>query len=185
MTLRHDSCLSPSVPQAGFEPASARFLRPPPLPLGYCGSNCQCSEQESNLHRRGPQPRASCRWATGAFTINGRWRDSNPHLPDANRGSYRWTTGPYTSQCCGKDSNLHPRPSEGRAHPIELPQHPSQWSTQDSNLYWGASETPASTDWAIGPLCPLSRYAGRGKAFMHRAGLEPATRRLKAGCSTS
>src|SRR5262249_41748204 len=27
------------LPQAGFEPASARFLRPPPLPLGYCGRN--------------------------------------------------------------------------------------------------------------------------------------------------
>ena len=26
------------MPQAGVEPATARFLRPPPLPLGYCGS---------------------------------------------------------------------------------------------------------------------------------------------------
>ena len=72
------------MPQAGFEPAPARFLRPPPLPLGYCGhlfrractqrrrrictsAHPQCSEQDSNLHQRDSHSRASAGWATGAF----------------------------------------------------------------------------------------------------------------------
>src|SRR3954471_4109957 len=53
------------MPQAGFEPAHKRFLRPPPLPLGYCGQ-LQCSEQDSNLHHRDSRSRASIGWATGA-----------------------------------------------------------------------------------------------------------------------
>lgn len=148
-------------------------MRPPPLPLGYCGhvftdrrllTTTPCSEQDSNLQRRGPQPRASCPWATGA-THAMRAVDAGGTRTLITRVQTGGPTiGRQAHQCCGKGSNLHPRPSEGRAHPIELPQHgvffhpasfrlhPSfQWSTQDSNLYWGASETPASSDWATGP----------------------------------
>ena len=75
------------MPQAGFEPAPMRFLRPPPLPLGYCGQrfskspartsradlhirHLQCSEQDSNLHQRDSHSRASSGWATGAFSMD-------------------------------------------------------------------------------------------------------------------
>jgi hypothetical protein len=86
------------------------------------------------------------------------------------------TQGRPSDLCCEKGSNLHPRPSEGRAHPIELPQLRgdfSQWSGQDSNLQQAVSETAASS------------RLGYWTVFfvMHRAGLEPASLRLKIGGS--
>jgi hypothetical protein len=84
------------MPQAGFEPAPKRFLRPPPLPLGYCGPwhglSRPCLLSFSALSRtrtctnvtlnHAPLPN----WATRANHIGSR-RDSNPHLLGANQGS--------------------------------------------------------------------------------------------------
>jgi hypothetical protein len=128
------------LPQAGFEPAPLRFLRPPPLPLGYCGeSDNRCDE--SHPTNRKPQIEnvrnalgriRTCTWRdsrsrasaeVGLPELSGVRRELNPHLLGASQASSQLDDGP-DCQCCGKGSNLQPRPSEGRALiPIELPQH--------------------------------------------------------------
>lgn len=102
------------MPQAGFEPAPSRFLRPPPLPLGYCGlfplpvrwerarervCSPQCSEQDSNLQRRDSQSRASAGLGYQSITRrstrpSGSRRELNPHLLGANQVSSRLDDGP-------------------------------------------------------------------------------------------
>ena len=68
---------------------------------------------------------------------------------------------------------------EPRSGPVELPQRiVLQWSKQDSNLHLPGSGPGASAGWATGPLIQPARIR------MHRAGLEPATLRLKASGST-
>ena len=77
-----------------------------------------CFGQDSNLHERAPQARASANWATEATR-------SLAVDPGGNRTLISWVqarclpvrrrTQIFPLQRCGKDSNLHPRPSEGRA----------------------------------------------------------------------
>jgi hypothetical protein len=176
MMIRCYSCRTPCMPQAGFEPAPARFLRPPPLPLGYCGP--RCSEQDSNLHLRDSRSRASTNWAIRA---TGRRRDSNPHRLGASQGSCRLDDGPVLS-CRGKGSNLQPRPSEGRAL-VRL-------SYRNAKHFSGPSRIRTCT-WPLLRRLPLPLgywtvlqfTCSIRRAAMHRAGLEPATLRLKAGGS--
>ena len=87
------SSQTPFMPQAGFEPAPARFLRPPPLPLGYCGFSALSRIRTCNTGILSPRPLPA--WATRAFS--GPRRDSNPHLLGANQASCHWTTGPCFS----------------------------------------------------------------------------------------
>ena len=120
------------VPQAGFEPARARFLRPPPLPLGYCGLRPREGEapaeprtpsvsalswiRTSNTGNLSPGPLPG--WATRAHRLlTGCRRESNPHLLGASQASSQLDDGPITffSKRCGKDSNLHPPASEAGA----------------------------------------------------------------------
>lgn len=117
---------------------NSRFLRPLPLPLGYCGvlisrrsrpGRASLQNAASRIRTcttallgRGPLPvglpqQCLC---SQVHRISGRRRELNPHFPGANRKSCQLDDGPV--ECCEKDSNLHPRPSEGRAHPVELPQ---------------------------------------------------------------
>ena len=68
---------------------------------------------------------------------------------------------------------------------VRLPKNNrSECTRQDSNLHpnGGASETPASAGSAIGAYL-FSRNTQHATPSMHRAGLEPATVRLKAGGS--
>lgn len=60
LSLNYQTSPVPFMPQVGVEPTPARFLRPPPLPLGYCGALLQCSEQDSNLHVRDSHSRRLC-----------------------------------------------------------------------------------------------------------------------------
>lgn len=122
------------MPQAGFEPALLRFLRPPPLPLGYCGhsiadrqsaiaNSCNalgrirtCTSRESQSRTLSEIGLPEPHWSPEGI------EPSSPGCkPSMSQLDH--TTAPFLSPCCGKGSNLQPRPSEGRAlHPIELPQ---------------------------------------------------------------
>ena len=116
------------------------------------------------------------------FFFNGHRRDSNPHRPGANRWSCRWTTGPVRSalregfepSACGF-GNRH-------SFRFELPQRSLQWSTQDSNLQQRDSESGASAKLGYWTVCSADADPSSHIA-MHRAGVEPATLRLKIGGS--
>src|SRR5205823_4821042 len=117
---------------------NSRFLRPPPLPLGYCGSLARsvlCAGFEPACPRAGrpSQGRAYASSASRAFrSFNGRRRELNPHHLGANQGSFQLDDGPKRlitqhspvlrggSPPAAREPHLHPRPSEGRARPIEL-----------------------------------------------------------------
>ena len=102
-------------------------------------------------------------------TDDSQWRrrDSNPRFLGAGQASFHLDDLPNISRC-EKDSNLQPQLSESRARPIELSQHRRVVSC----------ELPARS--------VLATYNSQLPTllFMHRAGLEPATLRLKAGCSS-
>lgn len=106
----------------------------------------RCSEQDSNLHKRGPQPRASASWAIRASlqcrptrqhctTVSGARRDLNPHLLGASQAS----------------SQVGRRPRS------------CQWSRQDSNLHLTGSEPVASADWATEPSRLIRSAPGRSR----------------------
>jgi hypothetical protein len=62
----------------------------------------------------------------------------------------------------------------------------AKWSRQDSNPQRAGSEPAASAKlgyWTFVVRLPFRAAAAAAAATMHRAGLEPALRRLKAGCS--
>jgi hypothetical protein len=106
----------------------------------------KCFGQDSNLHERAPQARASANWATEATTSQWSRRDLNPHRLGANQASCQLEDGPafFDPQRCGKDSNLHPRPSEGRAlirlsyHNIAVSLVTGHWSFATRRLHVGA-----------------------------------------------
>ena len=164
-----------------------------------------CSAQDSNLQQRDSHSRASAVWATRATDFSGRRRDSNPHPLGANQGSCQLEDGPsvfsiqHFLQRCEQDSNLHPRPSEGRARPIELSQRRSFPVPHRSSRRSGTNPAPPvrllrnapsrirtctrMEGLLRPPRLPDSATGATFTAVMHRAGVEPATLRLKAGGS--
>ena len=153
-----------------------------------------CSAQDSNLQQRDSHSRASAVWATRATDFSGRRRDSNPHPLGASQGSCQLEDGPsvfsiqHFLQRCEQDSNLHPRPSEGRARPIELSQRrlPPLVPILVRLLRNAPSRIRTCTRMEgllRPPRLPDSATGATFTAVMHRAGVEPATLRLKAGGS--
>ena len=148
------------MPQAGFEPAPERFLRPPPLPLGYCGPS---------LHPvlwAGFEPAPTrlstarlCRWATRATA------------PATAIHVLREGIEPSTSAFGGP-----------RSDPVELPQRSISFLPSSPGRIRTCNgpvlSRPPLPNWATGPIHSSLVPS------LHRAGLEPASVRLKAGGST-
>ena len=95
------------MPQAGFEPAPARFLRPPPLPLGYCGPLHFSFVSASYLR---------------GLRVSAHSRDTK-----ATKG--RRTHEANFSQCSAQDSNLQLRGPRPRAS--------AGWATRASPAFRG------------------------------------------------
>src|SRR5687768_3487519 len=132
---RADSIRSTHDTAAGtIRTCNSRFLRPPPLPLGYCGSHNafnQCSELDSNQQHRDSQSRASAKLGYQSARVqrresHGHRRELNPHRLGANQESCQLDDGPSSTSI-------------------------TQWSRQDSNLQRTASEAAASASWATEP----------------------------------
>ena len=146
------------MPQAGVEPARGWFLRPLPLPLGYCGRRrtrghrlfqSSCSGQDSNLHQRDSRSRASAGWATGALLsvdAGGNRtlirRVQTGCLPVRRRAHWlsvlREGVEPSTSAFGG--------PCSFRLSYRNGPDVPAKWSRQDSNLQRADSESAGSAE---------------------------------------
>src|SRR5260221_14269147 len=94
------------MPRVGFEPTRKRFLRPPPLPLGYRGSlfcSCatarQCSEQDSNLQHRASRTRASTGLGYQSVCVSPQWTPVGvePTFPGCRPGVLPLDDGPVFS----------------------------------------------------------------------------------------
>jgi hypothetical protein len=83
------------MPRVGFEPTPARFLRPPPLPLGYHGHQ---HEPQITMLRAGFEPASMRLSIARLFQLgyrsqrankSGLGRELNPHSLGAGQASYR------------------------------------------------------------------------------------------------
>ena len=113
-----------ALPRVGFEPTRKRFLRPPPLPLGYRGRIHSALSRTRTCNNvtlnHAPLPDWATR-ATRPWTPEG----FEPSFPGCRPGVLPLDDGPFDSlllaqggpmhSCRGKGSNLQPRPSESRA----------------------------------------------------------------------
>lgn len=123
------------MPRAGFEPTPARFLRPPPLPVGlprhhYNHAPGRIRTCINATLDRTPLPIGLPKPTRTKWTTEG----VEPSFPGCRPGVLPLDDAPnislhtnlfssYVFSCRGKGSNLQPRPSESRALiPIELPQ---------------------------------------------------------------
>lgn len=194
-----------SLPQAGLEPAHKRFLRPPPLPLGHCGAlggetppllptgarrdsnpHSPGANRQSSQVRRRPRNRSLKEHAAGRIRtfILGLRRAGL--IPLSYRNSALSTFDSALPQCPGQDSNLHARCGQGLLRPLRLPIPPpghfnlSNLSTQHFPL--STSYAPGRSRTCLEPLKRRRPCRSATGAFMHRAGIEPASLRLKAGC---
>ena len=183
------------MPQAGFEPARGWFLRPLPLPLGYCGrprgqrlAHSSCSGQDSNLHQRDSRSRASAGWATGAPLHFSEWTPEGvePSSAGCKPAVLPLDDGPICFSVLREGVEPSTSAFGGpRSDPIELPQRllgttastPSRSPGRIRTCNRPVLSRPPLPNWATGPI-HLPRTPS-----LHRAGLEPASDRLKAGGS--
>ncbi len=177
------------MPQAGFEPAPARFLRPPPLPLGYCGRVLQNALSRTRtctnvILDHAPLP-FGLPEQPALFAVQWSRRDSNPRFLVAGQASYQLDHGPTflrfflhmlregfepSSSAFGgpRSSDRAIATTINRAVATMI-SGPGRIRTCNTPLL---RRRPLPS-WATEPFVVL----------MHRAGVEPATLRLKAGGS--
>ncbi len=188
------------MPQAGFEPARGRLLRPLPLPLGYCGphalSRIRTCINVALDHAPLPVGLPERQWTPEGF---------EPSSPGCKPGVLPIGRRAHVV-CRGKGSNLQPRPSEGRALVrlsyrnvlsfsgpsrirtctcLVLGQVPLPVGLLDRPCACSHSNAPSRTRTCNPPvksrrLCHLSY-----RCQMHREGLEPSADSLEESCSGS
>lgn len=112
---RRSASRGPGRSRTGHLPLATRALyqmsyEPKIVLLAYPG-------RDSNAHCRRPERRASCRWATRAWSQR---RDSNPLPPDYETGARPVVLHWRDRACPRRDSNAHHRRPQRRASAVGL-----------------------------------------------------------------
>jgi hypothetical protein len=169
------------MPQAGFEPAPARFLRPPPLAVGLLrhrrlaasapGRSRTCTDVDLNHAPRavGLPERFSLQW-----TLEG----VEPSSPGCKPGALPLDDRPIRAR---RSSSAAGRT---RTFILGLRRAVLIRLSYRNELVSGPHRIRTCTGALLRRL-PLPSWATGPLVSMHRAGIEPATLRLKAGGSAS
>jgi hypothetical protein len=174
------------MPQAGFEPASARFLRPPPLSVGLLRPDNH--GQSRGLMDSIPSALSRSRTCIDVTLNHAPRAVGLPELPTSSmdRGGIRTLISWVQTKCPAIGRRAHyavqalregiePSTSTfggSRSGPVELQQHIQHDPGRIRTCTRPLLRRPPLPGWATGPF-----------HLMHRAGFEPASIRLKAGGS--